>query len=85
MSEREPIVWTGDLEDDCTAIWRGLMLRAEEMDTDQWWWAVSKDEGRGEQIRSSNLEDRECRSGEVARLRAEECAKCFDNPYYRTK
>ncbi|MBK6839000.1 MAG: hypothetical protein IPG90_12735 [Bacteroidetes bacterium] len=37
---RQPIVWTGDLSDDCTAEWAGLMLRAEWMDEDYWWWAV---------------------------------------------
>lgn len=74
-SAEEPIRWTGDLQDDCTAVWGGLMLRAEEMDRNIWWWAVSADEGRGEEIRSSNDEDRECRSGVIARQRAEECAR----------
>ena len=36
----KPIVWTDDLEDDCIALWAGLMLRAEWMDEDYWWWAV---------------------------------------------
>ena len=85
MSQKEPIIWRGDLADDCTAIWRGLMLRAEEMDKGSWWWAVSMDEGRGDEIRSSNFEERECRSGEEARHRAEECARCYDNPYRRIK
>jgi|GEM_PF-5181637 len=35
-----PITWTGDLSDDCTAEWAGLMLRAEWMDEDDGWWAV---------------------------------------------
>ena len=74
-----PIRWSGDLQDDCTAIWGGLMLRAEEMDHNSWWWAVSLDEGRGGEIRSSNYEDRECRSGAIARSRAEECARDFLN------
>lgn len=40
------IVWTGDLDDDCTARWCGLTLCAEAMDEDSsgngtdWWWAV---------------------------------------------
>lgn len=37
---QQPIVWTGDLNDDCTALWNGLMLRAECMDKGFWWWAV---------------------------------------------
>ncbi len=71
------IEWRGDLDDDCTAIWNGLMLRAEEMDRNCWWWAVSRDEGRGDEIGSSNSEDRECQSGGVARQRAEDCAREF--------
>lgn len=84
-STSQPIRWTGDLQDDCTAIWGGLMLRAEEMDHDSWWWAVSMDEGRGNEIRSSNYEDRECRTGAIARQRAEECARDFLNVVPETK
>jgi hypothetical protein len=29
-----------DLKDDCSAIWQGLMLRAEVMNRTDWWWAV---------------------------------------------
>lgn len=76
-STEQPIRWTGDLLDDCTAIWGGLMLRAEEMDHNIWWWAVSEDEGRGNEIRSSNYEDRECRTGVIARQRAEDCARIY--------
>jgi hypothetical protein len=32
--------WIGDLADDCTARWAGLILRAESMDRSRWWWAV---------------------------------------------
>lgn len=60
QSSSTHIEWTGDLADDCTAIWAGLMLGAEEMDRDTWWWAVSQDEGRGDEIRSSNFDEREC-------------------------
>jgi hypothetical protein len=28
----QPIIWEWDLNDDCTARWAGLMLRAEWMD-----------------------------------------------------
>jgi hypothetical protein len=38
-----PIEWTGDLDDDCTAQWAGLTLRAEEMKRGRWWWAVYDD------------------------------------------
>ena len=85
MNNKDPMLWTGDLNDDCTAIWRGLMLRAEEMEQGGWWWAVSLDEGRGNEIDSSNNEKVECRSGLEARNRAEECARCFKNPYRRNK
>ena len=37
---RLPIQWTGELDDDCTAMWAGLMLRAEAMADSEWWWAV---------------------------------------------
>jgi hypothetical protein len=46
------IVWEGDLDDDCTARWEGLMLRAEAMSEDKdghgenWWWAVYDNEGK---------------------------------------
>ena len=70
-----PVTWQGDLNDDCTAIWNGLMLRAESMDGDNWWWAVSLDEGRGIEMGSSNWEDRPCGSGAIARHQAEACAR----------
>jgi hypothetical protein len=73
------IDWRGDLADDCTAVWNGLMLRAEEMDRNCWWWAVTQEEGRGDEIGSSNSDDRDCQSGEVARMRAEECARAYLN------
>ena len=34
------VVWTGDLEDDCTAYWHDLILRAERMEMGVWWWQV---------------------------------------------
>ncbi|GEP40795.1 hypothetical protein [Brevifollis gellanilyticus] len=72
-SENE-IIWTGDLNDDCTARWAGLMLRAEWMDGPHWWWAVS-DMATGEQIISSNNDPQECTSGTSARERAEKAAR----------
>ena len=69
-----PIVWTGDLDDDCTAIWSGLMLRAELMDDPHWWWAVSEMDA-GVEIRSSNDDSPPCTSGREARLFAEGAAR----------
>ncbi|MDP2815874.1 MAG: hypothetical protein Q8O19_04270, partial [Rectinemataceae bacterium] len=58
----EPINWSGDLNDDCTAEWNGLLLRAEWMfggPKDEargavacWWWAVSS-VVTGEELASS--------------------------------
>lgn len=36
MSEDEPIVWTGDIEDDCVAKWRGLGAHAEYLNRYSW-------------------------------------------------
>ncbi|WP_035601529.1 hypothetical protein [Haloferula sp. BvORR071] len=76
MADPEQPIWTGDLDDDCTAIWDGLMLRAEEMDKDQWWWAVMH-EATSAEIGSSNDDPRVCSSGASARQRAEQCARDF--------
>lgn len=46
------ITWTGDLNDDCTAIVDGYMLRAEDMG-DWWWWAVYEKEGEGKEVEAS--------------------------------
>ena len=40
-----PVEWTGNLNDDCTAAWEGLTLRAERMRRVSWWWAVYDDSG----------------------------------------
>ncbi|MCW1913365.1 hypothetical protein OJ996_07265 [Luteolibacter sp. GHJ8] len=71
-----PIVWTGDLEDDCTAFWGGLILRAEEMNDRDWWWAVSRADS-GLEIASSNDDGRDCTSGPEARAFAEQAARAF--------
>ena len=71
------IDWQGYLDDDCTAIWMGLMLRAEEMESNSWWWAVSRDEGRGPEVGASNWDGKPCPSGVIARQRAEACAREF--------
>jgi hypothetical protein len=75
----DPIIWTGDLLDDCTAKWCGLMLRAEWMDEDYWWWRVY-DMQRGEAIiDDSNNTDERFIGGEAARERAESVAKQYIN------
>ena len=71
------IEWTGDLNDDCTAIWGQLMLRAEEMDEGDWWWAVYDRRLGNVTVGSSNLEDASIRSGVEARERASECACAY--------
>ena len=70
----EKIIWTGDLDDDCTALWAGLMLRAEWMDGSIWWWAVSVI-ATGSEIESSNDSDAQCVSGSDARSLAELVAR----------
>jgi hypothetical protein len=70
------IEWKGDLDDDCTAEWSGLLLRAEWMDGDRWWWAVS-DLASGDEIDSSNHDgyfDIKFTSGSAARHAAEQAA-----------
>lgn len=72
---RMAIEWGGDLDDDCTAVWSGLLLRAEWMDGDRWWWAVS-DRASGKEIDSSNEHfDIAFTSGDAARRAAEQAAQ----------
>ena len=68
-----PIAWFGDLNDDCTAEWAGLMLRAEQMDRKHWWWAVY-DTATGEIITDSHASS-VAHSGEKARGAAESAAR----------
>lgn len=70
----EQITWIGDLDDDCTARWAGLMLRAEWMDGSHWWWAVSEI-AIGRELASSNDDQREYTSGAAARSAAERIAR----------
>lgn len=71
----QQIIWEGDLKDDCTAKWSGLMLRAEWMDEDYWWWCVYDNLNNDIQIDSSNEYDERFTGGEIARNKAEEIAK----------
>lgn len=71
------IEWSGELDDDCTAEWLGLLLRAEWMVGDRWWWAVS-DIASGEEIDSSNNDgyfEVVFTSGDAARHAAEKAAR----------
>jgi hypothetical protein len=79
---KDPIVWTGDLNDDCTALWNGLMLRAEWMDEDYWWWRVydmQNENATNEEatIDDSNNYDTSFIGGDAARKKAEEVAKKY--------
>lgn len=72
-----PIEWKGDLDDDCIAEWCCLLLHAEWMDGDTWWWAVS-DQISGQEIDSSNNDgyfDIRFNSGISARKAAEMAAR----------
>ena len=71
----QQIIWEGDLKDDCTAKWSGLMLRVEWMDEDYWWWCVYDNLNSDIQIDSSNEYDERFIGGEIARNKAEEIAK----------
>jgi hypothetical protein len=70
----DQVIWTGDLNDDCSARWAGLILRAEWMDGHHWWWAVSEI-ATGREIASSNDDLIEYTSGTAARSSAERIAK----------
>ena len=70
--------WRGNLRDDCTAVGRGLMLRAEMMDRANWWWAVYSDEGRAgcDEIAASHDDaPYHAKTGKVARFAAENAAE----------
>ena len=75
-AKTQPPLWTGDLEDDCTAQWGGLLLRAESMNEKIWWWAVTEIATNLE-INSSNNDDLEVDSGVLARRLAESAACDF--------
>jgi hypothetical protein len=68
------ISWRGDLNDDCTAEWAGLTLRAEQMERTRWWWAVY-DNATGELISDSHATTTISRNGKRARGAAEVAAR----------
>lgn len=65
--------WAGDLHDDCTAEWAGFVLRAEWMNAGDWWWCVI--EGDRQVASSNDASEQVPRSGEAARLAAENAAR----------
>jgi hypothetical protein len=74
---QNPIQWNGDLSDDCSANWAGLLLRAEKMDENSWWWAVYDMEKGEITIDSSNEYEVVFYSGYEARLAAEQAARIY--------
>ena len=56
-SPNTPITWKDDFSDDWTAECFGLMLRAERMNADDWWWAVYDMQNAGRTVGSSNEYD----------------------------
>lgn len=81
---KDPIVWTGDLDDDCTAHWHDLILRAENMGN-HWWWTVIATATSPDkkykiefEVGSSLLGRRYfAYTGVEARKKAEHCAKKY--------
>ena len=69
-----PIIWTGDLYDDCTAEWEGLVLRAERMDVRVWWWEVTDG---GAVVDGSNERRRDAKDGDEAREWANAAARAY--------
>lgn len=76
---KEPLIWTGDLSDDISANWAGLLLRAEWMNEDYWWWAVYDIENNEEVIDNFNNYDEHFVGGEISTKKAEEVAKKYLN------
>jgi len=72
---KQQIIWEGDLKDDCTAKWSGLILRAEWMDENYWWWCVYDNLNNDIQIDSSSEYNEKFIGGEIARNKAEDIAK----------
>jgi len=70
------VTWTGDLNDDCIAVWAGLTLRAERMKRILWWWAVY-DNATGEVVVDSHKASEVARNGKRARSAAESAARSW--------
>lgn len=72
-----PIEWKGNLEDDCSAQWNGLLLRAEKMQQASWWWAVAIQTRNGIEIDSANNYSHRVPTGIAARGEAERVARAY--------
>ena len=72
---KEPIEWTGDLNDDCVARWRGLLAHAEAMNKGvdkngmsvEWWYFAVCREGEEDDIVHSTSDEMSAATGEAAR------------------
>ncbi len=74
---KKPIVWQGDLADNCTALWAGLMLHVEWMDENYWWWAVYDMQKGKLSVDSSSEHEDNYLSGDAARKMAETVARKY--------
>ncbi len=79
MEQNQKIIWQGDLNDDCSSHWNNLLLRAELMDKNDWWWFVYDMANNEIQIDSSNNHNENVPKGEDARKLAENCARNYLN------
>lgn len=66
--------WIGNLDENCSAHWAGLLLHAEKMNDSLWWWWVD-DEATKTQIASS-IDDL-FYSGRTARRAANDAARRY--------
>ena len=74
-AEASPI-WSGDLDDDCSARWAGFLLRAEAMDKEVWWCAVT-DLKTGLIVEDSAAGAGVLKDGLAARRKYEEAVRRF--------
>lgn len=74
---KKPIIWKGNLADDCSSNWAGLLLRAEWMDEHSWWWAVYDMQNEEVTIDYSNNYSDNFFNGDIARKKAEEVAEKY--------
>lgn len=79
MNFIKQIIWQGDLNDDCLSNWNGLLLRAECMADNDWWWCVYDMDNDEIQIDSSNNHSMNIIDGALARKLAEDCARNYRN------
>ena len=90
MNDTDPIVWTGDLDDDCTATWHGFVARAECMGSvrigkkkerrrQQYWWVAVYTEETGADLLDDKCEPDICLiSGRGARFFCELSLRLHD-------